>query len=204
MWANKSILGIIEGNVNVVSHVTELDSRGTTINGWFNCGGTRIITLDKSPAHVNGSFDCSYTDISSLEGAPEYVGGDFICHHTKIISLQNIHKQVKHIGGVLNIPHEATSHIIGVLFIKGLKSVAIEGSTLYVYAPYIPVTAKGGSSGIGAGPYAVSVTISFEPHIPSKLQQAVDIINKHLAGERNPHDAQQELIDADLSEFAKI
>ena len=44
-----------------------------------------------------------------------------------------------------------------------------------------------------------------EFHLGNTEQKQVEnIINKHLAGNRNAHDAQEELIEAGLSEYAKL
>jgi len=117
---------------------------------------------------VGGMFSCVHTGIESLQGAPSWVGGNFICWNTKIKSLHNIHKQIKHIDDTLFMSSLVKSHILGVMFITGLKSIS----------------------------YTADATKS--------QKQAAVIINKHLAGDRNIHLAQEELIEGGLSEFAKL
>jgi len=134
--------------------------------GTFKCSYTKIKSLEEGPSYVGGNFYCSYTKITSLEGAPSYVGGIFSCYQTNITSLHNIHKQIKHIGSRLLLP-DIKSHIIGVIFIKGLQG------------------------------------IEFSPDNTEQKQVAA-IVNKHLAGNRNIHLAQEELIEAGLAEFAKL
>ena len=110
---------------------------------------------------------CSVTNITSLEGGPSYVGGHFGCWNTKIKSLYNIHKEIKHIGHMFFLSNTIESHILGVMFIKGLQKVEFyNGNT--------------------------------------EQKQVENIINKHLGSDRNIHDAQEELIEAGLAEFAKL
>jgi len=65
------------------------------------------------------------------------------------------------------LPHTIKSHILGVMFIKGLLEIRIHGGNI-------------------------------------EQVQVERIINKHLAGDRNVHLAQEELLEAGLSEFAKL
>lgn len=122
-----------------------------------------------------GSFDCSNAKLASLEGAPEHIGHSFFCKNTSITSLHNIHKHVKYIGNGFYLPHTIESHVLGVMFIKGLKR------------------------GI-----KFDHVLQDDSGNVQKRWQVENIINKHLKGNRNPHDAQQELIEAGLSDYAKI
>jgi len=135
--------------------------------GNFYCYQTNITSLQGGPSWVGGDFSCYQTDIPSLEGGPNYVGGKLYCWGTRIPSLHNIHKQIKHIGGQLYLSNKVKSHILGVVFIKGLLEIRIHGGNI-------------------------------------EQDQVENIINKHLAGDRNVHDAQEELLEARLEEYAKL
>ncbi|MGI0076581.1 MAG: hypothetical protein ACREAU_04140 [Nitrosopumilaceae archaeon] len=150
-----------------LSGITSLKGAPKRVGRGFMCLNTNIKSLEGAPYYVGGYFDCSETNITSLEGAPSYVGSYFACHDTKITSFHNIHKQIKHIGGILTIDSAVKSHIMGLMLIKNLK-IEISG-----------VKNK-------------------------QLKQAIAIMNKHLAGRRNIHDCQEELIEAGLSEYAKL
>lgn len=136
---------IIEGDVDLPIKTTKLDYRGVIVKGYFSCAGSRIKSLEgapkqvggdfncsfteikslkSAPGHVGGSFSCASTEIDSLEGAPNYVGGDFDFYDTKITSLHNVHKYIKHIGGELHLNSKIRSHMLGIMFIKGLKKIA--------------------------------------------------------------------------------
>ena len=91
--------------------------------GDFICFETKIKSLEQGPSYVGGHFGCSDTNITSLEGAPSYVGGNFYCGYRKITSLHNIHKQIKHIGSTFYISKTVKSHVLGVMFIKGLQKI---------------------------------------------------------------------------------
>jgi len=170
---------IIKGNVRIPVHIPTLVRYkhkgipivGAKVLGNFDCHYTKIESLEGGPSWVGGDFDCSYTSIESLEGGPSWVGKDFDCHYTEIPSLHNVHKQIEFIGGILHLP-VIDSHILGVMFIKGLKEISISE---------IVYTDRN-----------------------SKVIQVIKIINKHLGGDRNIHDAQEQLIEAGLAEFAKL
>lgn len=158
---------VIEGDVNVPHFTKKLNYDGVIVKGDFNAANTDIPSLKGSPSWVGGVFSCYGTKITSLEGISEYIGADLNCFFTPIESFQNIHKQIKHIGGQLYLPKLIKSHILGVIFIKGLESIAIIDGN-------------------------------------SKQTQVQNIINNHLAGDRNPHEVQGELIEAGFSEYAKL
>jgi len=166
---------VIEGNVVIPHEITTLIgykyqrkpiAQGKVL-GNFSCSSTRISSLEGGPSYVGRDFYCSQTKIKSLEGGPSYVGGELLCWNTKIASLHNIHKQIKHIGRRLFISNTVKSHILGVMFIKGLDKIQINNGNI-------------------------------------EQKQVENIINKHLAGDRNVHDAQEELIEAGLKEYAKL
>lgn len=114
---------IIKGDVDISSVASRLDYLGALVKGDFDCRLTYITSLEGSPSHVGGDFNCSSTKIKSLEGAPSYIGGNFNCWNTDITSLKNIHKHIKHIGGVLFLPKKVRSRVLGVVLIKGLRKI---------------------------------------------------------------------------------
>ena len=166
---------VIEGDVIISNETTTLVGyrhQGKPIArakvlGIFDCSQTNITSLEGGPSWVGGDFYCSFTKITSLEGGPSYVGCDFSCVETKIKSLHNIHKEIKHIGNRMLIPDTVISHILGVMFIKGLQKIQ------FYYRN-------------------------------TEQNQVENIINKHLAGDRDIHLAQEELLEAGLKEYAKL
>lgn len=110
-------------NVRLSENVTELDCAGLVAEGIFDCSHTKITSLKGSPSRVEGHFMATYVEITSLEGAPSWVGGNFNCYKTKITSLHNIHKIVRYIGGDLVLPNTIRSHMMGIMLIKGVRSI---------------------------------------------------------------------------------
>jgi len=100
------------------------------VGGDFGCSDTNITSLEGAPSYVGGYFNCWNTKITSLEGGPSYVGGKLDCSGTNITSLHNIHKEIKHIGNRLLLPDTIKSHILGVMFIKGLLEIRIHGGNI--------------------------------------------------------------------------
>ena len=123
---------VIEGDVVIPRRKTTLVGykhkgkpiAGAKVVGYFDCYNTKIKSLEGGPSWVGDYFSCSYTKITSLEGGPSYVSGNFYCYDIQhLTSLHNIHKQIKHIGHTLSLSNTIKSHILGVMFIKGLEKI---------------------------------------------------------------------------------
>lgn len=108
-----------------------LSLRGTpsAVEGQCVVHTNRLISLKYGPEFVLGGFNCAANQLRSLEYAPETIGGDFFCDENPIDSLHNIHKQIKTIGGKLNIGESVMSNMLGILKIKAVKYVEITGAT---------------------------------------------------------------------------
>lgn len=137
------------------------------------------------PAEAPRDFECGENELTSLEGAPSIVNGDVNATENRIASLKDIHKVFKKITGVAHggrggeidlRGNPIKSHVLGLLKIEGLKRVIIGFINL----------ANGGNAE------------------NKRKVKAHDIINKHLAGDRNLLVCQEELMDAGLEEFAQL
>lgn len=117
---------VIQGDVNVPHAIDVLDYNGTTVLGHFNCGETKIKTLEGSPRIVSGYFDCTHTDIRSLKGAPKEIGLNLYAFGTKITSLKDVHKYITSIRGDFYAPDILKSNILGLLKLKTLRSVILQ------------------------------------------------------------------------------
>ena len=90
----------------------------------FICDSKELTSLEGCPSKIGKDFYCDNNNLTSLEGAPSYVGEDFYAHKNTIKSLHNIHKQIKHIGGILSLEENPIrSHVLGVLLIDGLQNI---------------------------------------------------------------------------------
>jgi hypothetical protein len=85
----------ITGNFNCGdSKITSLEGAPKEVGGYFSCSNTKITSLKGAPKKVRGNFYCGYNEITSLEGAPKEIGGEFFCNNTKITSLEGAPKVV--------------------------------------------------------------------------------------------------------------
>ena len=89
-----------------------------------------LSVLGKMPERVEGDFYCYHNGLTSLEGAPSWVDGIFNCRDNNLTSLHNIHKHIKHIGGMLYASRNPIkSHVLGVLLIDGLQNIFLHDVT---------------------------------------------------------------------------
>lgn len=127
-----------------------------TVTGDF-ISPVSLTTLRGCPEHVGtsefgGDFVCAHSDITSLQNGPKTVGGSYVMAECvelqsfegiaervdgsidaekcpKIKNLHDIHKMLKHCGGTFKLkgtPIE--SHVLGLLFVKGLQSVQLDNN----------------------------------------------------------------------------
>ena len=157
--------------------------RETTTLVGYKHKGKRIVQ-----AKVLGDFYCSRTQIKSLEQGPSWVGGVFYCSETEIKSFEGA---PSYVGGGVNCwnTNIASLHNIH----KQIKHI---GTQLY-----LSNTVKSHILGV----MLIKGLRGIKFHLGNTEQKQVEnIINKHLAGNRNVHDAQEELIEAGLAEYAKL
>lgn len=89
-----------------------------------NCS---LVSLEGSPEKIDVDFMVHHNNIDSLEGCPKFVGCDFWIHTNKLTNLHNIHKQIKHIGGLANFNcNPIKSHVLGLLLIDRLVRVDLD------------------------------------------------------------------------------
>lgn len=59
------------------------------VNGFFNCGTSKISSLEGCPEYVGGFFSCDYSrNLTSLVGGPKYVKTNYHCNDTNITSFE--------------------------------------------------------------------------------------------------------------------
>ena len=114
----------------------------TINNGYFDCSGNQLTSLEHGPTSVGGDFWCKHNQLTSLEHGPTSVGGDFYCGYNKLTSLKDVHKHVKQMNGefwVTNNPIK--SHVLGLLLIKGCTSVELGNKEVQnIINKYLPNT----------------------------------------------------------------
>jgi hypothetical protein len=110
------------------------------VTGGFYCGGNQLTSLTGAPTSVTGGFYCFGNQLTSLTGAPTSVTGDFHCSNNQLTSLKDIHKYIKSIGGNFYlVRNPIKSHVLGLLKIKGLKSVELDNKEVEkILNKYLP------------------------------------------------------------------
>ena len=165
------------------TNITSLEHAPTSVGGGFNCRDANITSLEHAPTSIGGNFNCNNTNIASLQGAPTSVAGSFNCNNIKITSLENIHHHIHHIGYGLFLNNcSIKSNVLGVL--------------------WIGCDVQGRPQPDGKAPVFIRLD----------NKQVEEILNKYLdkihSEEMTPREAllqaQNELIDADLDEYAEL
>ena len=80
-----------EGGLNLANkNLTVLPAilKDITVNGYFDCSGNNLTSLENSPKIVNGTFNCKENLLTTLKGAPSIVKDSFLCTENKLTSLE--------------------------------------------------------------------------------------------------------------------
>ena len=77
---SKGGLNLANKNLTVLPAIL----KDITVNGYFDCSGNNLTTLENSPKIVTGTFNCKENLLTSLKGAPSSVGEDFICNNNPV------------------------------------------------------------------------------------------------------------------------
>ncbi|MCQ2965836.1 MAG: hypothetical protein MJ250_03745 [Alphaproteobacteria bacterium] len=75
--------------------LTSLEGCPKEINGAFECNCNKLINLKGCPKKIKGAFDCSENQLTNLEGCPEKVEGYFTCSENQLTSLKGCPKEIK-------------------------------------------------------------------------------------------------------------
>jgi len=156
------------------------------IKGYFDCSDTNLISLKFVPQRVEDDFRCSRTRIISLEFAPQFVGGYFSCYSTKITSLEFAPKFV---GSIFNCSDTKITSLkgIGKDYLKEVKGII-----------YLNDCHELKSNMLGL------LLVKGLQRIYFDNNEIEEIFNRHLQGERDILDAQEELITKGFKEYAKL
>jgi hypothetical protein len=96
--------------------------------GDLNCSDMNLTSLKGAPREVDGYFRCARNNLTSLEDAPEKMKVRFSCIKNRLTSLEGVNNIIKEIDGGSFLAHSnpIKSHVLGLLYIKGLKDVEID------------------------------------------------------------------------------
>jgi Leucine-rich repeat (LRR) protein len=191
----------------------------------FECTHLRLTSLEGCPKNVTGSFDCQANQLTSLLGCPAKVGS-FSCYDNKLTSLEGGPVEIKD-GGYSCSDNLLTSLLGCPTEIKGtfncynnkLSSLAgfpakldgrgnCYGNNLTSLQGIHKQLKEAKSLDFSANPIKSHVLgllkIKGLETIELSRKGVQDIINKHLAGERDVMACQDELMDAGFEEYAKL
>jgi len=121
-----------DSSINVMGNViiddfdsAEFPQKIGVVTGVFMSNTPYLSSFKNFPSEVSDDFYLVGSKISTFEGLSIKVGGDIILDsNTMMSSLHNIHKHILQMNGDLAIEGDAIkSHILGIMLVKGLKSV---------------------------------------------------------------------------------
>lgn len=145
---------------------------------------SKISTFYNFPDYVGNGITMQRTpNIKSTEFITKNIGNSISLVETGITSFANVHKHIKEVGinsnwkPSISIPLETKSALLGFLLIKGLKLIWED----WYYDNKDLMKPK------------------YQP-----LKNAAFIVQKHLAGDRDVLECQEELIKAGLKEYARL
>ena len=142
--------------------------------------------LTKQYPDIKVNFSCSHTKITSLEFAPQYVGGYFSCFGTKITTLEFA---PQYVGGSFGCSDTKITSLkgIGKNYLKEINSnMFLNGCNELK------------SSMLGL------MLVKELPRIYFDNKEVQDIFNRHLKGDKDILDCQEELITKGFKEYAKL
>ena len=120
------------------NQLTSIKGSPLIVDGGFKCSLNLLQNLIGGPERVGWSLNCSNNLIETINGFPKWVGENINSENNQLTSLQNIHKQILHIGGFLNLTkNPIKSHILGILLIKELKEVYANGRQFTIINDHI-------------------------------------------------------------------
>ena len=182
----------------LINGVTELPFKFGEVAGSLRINQTsnaRLTSMKNMPHTVHGTFRIYENDVDSLVGMPSRIVGDCLLDSVSITTLEGV---TENLDGSLELSkasrltdlkgiHKRLKHLNGTVFLPPTIASHLLGVILI-----------NGFEGY-----------SFIEKLPPELQLAMNIVNKHARyadKSRRVHllDAQQELLDAGLDDFAQL
>lgn len=161
-----------------------LQGCATVVGGDFNCHDNKIQSLEGGPTKVSGIYACSFNKLTSLQGAPTTINRDFACSHNELESLEG-----------------APSHIAGDFICRSNNLKSLKGINKII--KHIGGYANFSDNEISSNILGL-LRIEGLKNVILDDDTVENIINKHLAGDRDIFACQEELIDAGFEEYAKL
>jgi hypothetical protein len=97
------------------------------VNGTVDLANFERATIPIQFGRVEGDFSCVNAELASLNGMPSHIGKSFRCFNVQIKSFSGVDKIIKYVGGAFLC--DETTHLLGLLLIKGIKKFNIGGDS---------------------------------------------------------------------------
>ena len=152
----------------------------------FDCHNRGITSLVGCPRVVNGTFDCGDNKLVNLKGGPVHVDGDYDCSYNPLLtSLEGVAPTIGTIFTCMGNKQITSLHNIH----KHIKSI-------YSGANFNMTPIKSHVLGL--------LLINDLASVWLDNKQVEKIINKHLKGDRDFIDCQEELMNAGFDDYAQL
>jgi len=178
----KSLLGLTIGDKLITDK-----TKDEPWPGYFDCHSNKLTSLDGAPASVGGNFYCDNNQLTSLEGSPASVGGYFVCNNNQLTYLEGSPASV---GGYFNCSYNELTSLEGIhKILKSMNGV--------FFATNNPLK----SHVLGL----LLVKGCKEVSLDNKVVQ--EVLNRYLPNTRGSKaviEAQSDLLDLDLEDFAQL
>lgn len=184
--------------------LTSLKGAPRIIHGSFDCRDNKLTSLKDGPIEVDSHFDCENNQLTSLEGAPTKINGYFDCSYNKLTSLkgcpatkvQNFWCQMN----VLTSLEGAPSEINGDFHCENNRLTSFKD----IHKIIKSINGDFNCNDNQIKSHVLGLLLTGTNFIVSETKWAF-ILNKYIGTGRNGLiDAQNELIEAGLEEFAQL
>lgn len=222
--------GTVKVNENVVLDgliLQTLPIKFKKVTGNFYCSCAHLITLKGAPDSVSDDFYCSNNYLTSLEGGPSSVGRDYICYQNKLTTLEGAPRTIKmdfycfdnYLTSLKGAPDSVSNDFI----CRQNTLTSLEGAPAFVGGDFdcssnkltslhdVHKHLKKVNGNIVFTNNKITrcvlglILIDGNPSITLDNKDVQRIINRHVGtGKAGVLAAQQELIDADLEDYAEL
>ena len=86
----------VEGDLDIRYYkLTKSPIKFNKINGGFDCGNNKLISLERSPIEVNGGFYCYRNNLTTFQFCPKIIRGHLFCNYNNIKTFEHFPSYVK-------------------------------------------------------------------------------------------------------------
>jgi len=174
----------VEGDVNLKNRAfTQFPLKFRKVTGNFNCFGSKnLTTLKGAPEEVGGNFYCyECHNLLSLKYAPIKVGGSFSCSRCfKLTSLEGVPTDIGE-----NFYCYECFNLTLLSHLKIVRNGLFSSGTPFTNLLYV---------------FKIKQLMASE----TEFAELDKIINRHLSGDRDMMECQEEMIEAGFEKYARL